>query len=133
VKAGQVRRRVDLTAVRRFLTALAVLQPQVRFSLRACAEQPGQLASRLLQTSGSNNLRTVCGELAAAGGASAAVAADPTSMRALQYGAPKGVNISGMVSTRPCATKDFQFLCVNRRYVVDSQLAWEIEVRNYEM
>ncbi len=123
-----MRRRVDLTAVRRFLTTLAVLQPQVRFSLRACAEQPGQLASRLLQTSGSNNLRTVCGELAAAGGA---VAADPTSMRALQYGgALRGVNISGVVSIRPCAPKDFQFLCVNRRYVVDSQLAWEIEVRN---
>jgi hypothetical protein len=74
----------------------------------------------------------VCGELAAAGGDSAAVAADPTSMQALQYVALRGVNISGVVSTRPCAAKDFQFLCVNRRYVVDSQLAWEIEVRNDE-
>jgi len=66
----------------------------------------------------------VCAELAAAGGE----AADPASMKALQYEASRSVQISGVVSIQACATRDFQFLCVNRRYVVDSQLLWEIEV-----
>ena len=132
VKANQVRARVDVCAVRRFLAALALLNPQVRFSLRQIPATTAGPISCLLQTSGSNNIRTVCAEVlgdgAKAGGGGGGVAA---ALRSLPYRCKNGIQIDGVMSILPHTTRDIQHICVNRRYVVDTWLSLQIEVRKF--
>jgi DNA mismatch repair ATPase MutL len=108
------------------VTALAVLNPHIRMSLRHGAAPLLEPCSRLLQTSGSNNLRTVCAEVL--GGLREELAT--ADMRVLQYryGGSGGIQIGGVVSVRPQPLRDLQHLCVNRRYVAAPALALEIEV-----
>ena len=130
VKAGQVKQRADLHTIRQFITALAVLNPEVRFSLRQPSGEHSSAGQapiiRLIQTSGSNNLRTVCGELLLSGAAAAAETIDV--MKIIPFCGVSGVQIGGVVSVRPFPSPNVQLVCVNRRYVVDPQLAWEINV-----
>jgi DNA mismatch repair ATPase MutL len=124
IKAGQVRQRADVSAVRRFLMSMALLHPQVRFSLR---QTSSQASSRpfpcLLQTSGSKNVKTACEEILGGSGTM------PTSWRCVEYGRGAGFQMSGMMSVMPHPTPDLQLVCVNRRYVVNTWLAELIEVR----
>jgi DNA mismatch repair ATPase MutL len=123
VKAGQVRQRADVSAVRRFLMSMALLHPQVRFSLRQASSQASSRPfCSLLQTSGSNNVKAVSEEILAGSGTTA------TSWRFLQYSGKGGIQISGMMSMVPHSTRDLQLVCVNRRYVLDTWLALQIEV-----